>query len=400
MRSMLTVVVLVLCSALPVRAADWFRLGDSQFTARVPVTIENPAEVDNPAVLVTADLSELGELMPAASARTLAVADDAHQLVPFQISRTGKEQLQFVVAVGAKSSKTVYIYAAKEPLQVPRFAPMTGTDIREAYRSFENEFQAYRIEVGDKANTTGLAIDLFGKTKEGHGAQLKNIYTSQYHQRQPWGIDIMKVGTGPGLGGAYIFLGDKMGRTDRKTTAFKVLYEGPVATCVEASSPAEVDGKKFTITRTIKLLAGDRTLCDKVEVKAAHADELHDLKIGIGLRDLPHQAWTEKTDAGYALVAGDGNQAGTDKLGLGVAFDPKMFVKMQELEDPANGGHIYVFTPEIENDVARITDHLMAYWDGDGWISSPEQFDALLQQYAALSKNAAKVEIGKIAEKR
>src|SRR4051794_33536528 len=79
MRSMMTKVVIVLSISIPVRAADWFRLGDSQFSARVPVTIENPAEVDNPAVLVTCDVSELGEIMPEATARTIAVADDAHQ---------------------------------------------------------------------------------------------------------------------------------------------------------------------------------------------------------------------------------------------------------------------------------------------------------------------------------
>ena len=71
-----------------------------------------------------------------------------------------------------------------------------------------------------------------------------------------------------------------------------------------------------------------------------------------------------------------------------------------ELEDSANGGHVYLFTPTIENDLSHLTTHLMAYWDGDGWISSPEQFHALLQQYAQLAKAPAKVEIGKIAEKR
>ena len=33
-----------------------------------------------------------------------------------------------------------------------------------------------------------------------------------------WGVDILKVGTGPGLGGAYVFSGDESGRPDAATT--------------------------------------------------------------------------------------------------------------------------------------------------------------------------------------
>ncbi len=394
------VAALVLLLSLSARAADWFRLGDADFTARVPVTIENASDADNPAAYVNILLSKFGELMPEAAADTIAVADEAHEIVPFQISKVQQEHLIFVVPVKAKSTKTVYVYAAKNPIQAPKFEPKTSTDIRQAYRSFENEFQAFRIEIGDKANTTGLAIDLFGKTLEGHGVQLKNIYASHYHDRQPWGLDILKVGSGPGLGGAYIVLGDKLGRTSAKTEEFHVNYEGPVVSNVEASGPAEIDGKKFTVSRNIKVLANDRALLDEVNVKADNPDDLIDVKIGLGLRNLPAETWTEKPEAGYAFVAGDGNQEGTDKLGLGVAFDPATYRAMQEIHNKSDGGHVYVFTPaKTDAGELRITDRLMAYWNGDGWITTPEQFDAALQQYGQLMKTPAKITVAAEAEK-
>src|SRR3954467_14713268 len=153
----LTILSILLMLTGTARAADWFRLGNSEFAARVPVTINNPGEADDPAVFVSIDLTNLSEIMPEASANTVAVADETHQIVPFQISTMKKSHLQFVLPVKAHTKRTVYVYAAKDPIQIPRFEPRTSTDIREAYRSFENEFQAFRIEIGDKAKTTGLA---------------------------------------------------------------------------------------------------------------------------------------------------------------------------------------------------------------------------------------------------
>jgi hypothetical protein len=382
----------------PAHAADWFKLGDSEFASRLKVTIENPGDADKPAVLVTMPLDKLGEAMPAATASTIAVADQTHTIVPFQISKIDKESLVFVVPVPAHGSNTVYVYASKEPLNVPKFAAMTGADVREAYRSFENEFMAFRMEVGEKAKTTGLAVDMFGKTKAGHGAQLKTIYASEYHQRQPWGIDILKVGSGPGLGGAYVVMGDTLGRTSAPTTDFKVLFEGPIATRVQASGPVEVNGKKFTITRTLTCLAGDRALDDVVEVKG---DDAKEIKIGLGLRDLPNNSWIEKADAGYCFVHGDGNQAGTEKLGLGIAFDPATYDSTRQIEDKSNGGRIYIFTPEpTAHGGVRLSDRLLAYWDGDGWINNPDDFEKALAQYGLGTRYAAKIGIAEQPEMR
>ena len=393
---LMPVVLMICCTSAS--AADWFKLGDSEFSARLKVTIENPADADNPAVLVTMPLAAIGEAMPEATAKTIAVADESHTIVPFQISKLDKDNLVFVVPVPAKSSKTVYVYASKKELNVPKFPAMTGADIREAYRSFENEFMAFRVEVTDKAKTTGLAVDMFGKTKQGQGARLKEIYASHYHERQPWGIDILKVGTGPGLGGAYIILGDKLGRTAAPTSDFKIVFQGPVVTQVQAGGPVEIDGKKFTLTRTITCLANDRALADAIEVKG---DDAKDVKIGVGLRDLPNNSWVEKGDAGYCFVHGDGNQEGTNKLGLGIAFDSAAYESMREIEDKENFGHIYIFSAAHDDSgTARLTDRLAGYWDGDGWVNNPTDFEKTLAQYAQLSKSPAKIEIQKQAETR
>lgn len=386
------------------RAADWFKLGETDFVARQSVLVENPGNVDDPAVSVHLKLLDLGEAMPAATKDTVAVADEMHAIVPFQVSG---DQLIFVTPVKAHETKKFYVYAAKDPVQVPKFPAMTGTDSREAWRSFENEFTAFRVEVGDKAKTTGLAIDIFGKTAEGRGAQLKNIYASDYHKRQPWGIDVMKVGHGPGLGGVYLRTPDgTIGRTKAETTDFKVLYEGPVETSVQVSGPVEIGEKKFQVYRVIDMRAGERTLIDMVVVDGDPKD-LKDLKIGIGLRNLPNEQVTSNADAGYATVVGDGNQEGTEKLGLGVAFDAQEYVAPPTaMADPKDGGVVYFLTPHSDNGDAKgdeksvhVHDRLAAYWDGDGWIHSSQEFETLMAQAAQLLKSSPKVTLTKEAEK-
>lgn len=396
MRTAILMLGVLLGVSATAHADDWFHIGDTRFTARLPITIENPGDVDDPAVTVAIKMADLGEKMPAATKDTIAVADAKHELIA---SQQGNEWMAFVVPVKARETRTVYVYASKQPVQLPKFEWKTGVDEREAWRSFENEFQAYRVEVGEKAKTTGLAIDLFGKSADGRGAILKQIYDSDYHKRQPWGIDIMKVSHGPGLGGAYIYLGDKMGRTDARTTTFKVLYSGPVKTCVIAEGPVEIDGKKLKVTRSIDLTANDRTLFDTISVEG-DAEVLKDIKIGIGLRDLPDGKFVEKPEAGYAYVGGKGNLEGTDNLGLGVVFEPKDFVRMQPIDHPTDGGHVYILTPHSEEKSTHVHTRLMAYWNGDGWVNNVQQFEELLQTYAALWKNPSKVTVGSEAQTR
>ena len=119
------------------------------------------------------------------------------------------------------------------------------------------------------------------------------------------------------------------------------------------------------------------------------------------LRDLPDQTWVEKPDEGYCFVHGNGNQKGTEKLGLGIAFDHAAFEKMQEIEDKNNGGRIYIFSPEKTRDgAARLASRLLAYWDSDGWISNPADFEKTLAQYGHVSKSPAKVQIASEPEMR
>ena len=124
--------------------------------------------------------------------------------------------LIFAVPLKPKEKKTLYVYAAQDALSMPGFPPKTAWDSRHAYRSFENNLIAYRMETGPGANTMGFGIDAFGKTKAGKGLRLQEAYEhghDSYHKLAFWGVDILKVGYGPAIGGIYVISGDASGGT-------------------------------------------------------------------------------------------------------------------------------------------------------------------------------------------
>jgi hypothetical protein len=408
--------VICLFVVAPAFAVEWYALGDVTFPERRVVTIRNEADV---AVMGMAVRIALKKMEVGADARGTAVIVDPSgkptregerggAMVPHQVVNG---VMTFSASLAPGETKTYYLYTTVQEIKGVRFEPQTSVDIRpnHAYRSFENNKMAFRVEVGEGANTTGMSIDLFGKSKAGQemGAILASkIYQSEYHEMQDWGIDILKIGSSPGLAGVYVIDGEKMGRNSFATTAFEIVEggNGPVLSKVRVKGPVEVNGKKVEVVRTLTLVADDRGIDDVVEIKG-DAKALEGLKLGLGVRNLPKDSWNEDPKVGFAYVDGDGNQKGTDHLGMGIAFLPSQYVRTEVIKtvgtttspsvvDKVNGGHIVVLTPEAKDGVLRSHHHLGAYWNGDGEISRKEDFEKVLRDWAVVLEKPAKVDVG------
>jgi len=405
--------VLLIGSVAPARAADngnWLQLeGLGQLTQRLTVTVQNPADVDTDSALVHIKLSDLSSKLPNAKDGQVAVTyteppktepkkDRANEwFVPFQVD---DGVLTFAVPLKAGESKKLFVYTSPNKLNMPAFPPKTAWDNRFAYRSFENNLMAFRMETGPGANTTGMAVDLFGKTAKGKGLRLTEAYEAghdSYHKLQYWGIDCLKLGSSPGLGGVYVVAGDEMGRPTYQTTIVECLHSGPVETLLRVSGPVEVAGKKVMVERLLTLWADERGIDDDVRVTG---DNVGDLQLGIALRNLPNEKWTEETSSGWAMNNGDNNQPNYKRDGLGVLFDPSEFVKTVDLKDSENGGHVYVLKARQQNGGLFSHHHLAAIWDGDGQISEADAFGKYLAQWSKRLTKPATVQIGDRAESR
>jgi len=382
-------------------AAAWFELEGTgtSFTQRVMVTIENPADVPTEAALVHLPLNELRSTLPDAKDGQVAVVDPttkkAHReqadknFVPFQVSN---DTLIFAVPLKAHESKQLFIYTSPQHAILPGFPAKTGYDSRHAYRSFENNLMAFRMETGPGANTTGMAVDLFGKSKKGQGLRLVEIYEQgDYHHPQTWGVDILKVGSGPGSAGAYVIAGDEMGRPAADQTNVNCVYSGPVETLIRATAPVKIGDRTVTLVRNLTLVADDRSIHDTIEIQG---DNLQGLQLGLGIRDLPNPTWREVPDKGYTMITGDNNQPGCKVVGMSAVFSPSLYVKTIDLPDKKNGGHVYVLnTQKTEHRIASI-------WDGDGQINNAADLEKTLQRWSDLRDHPIKIEVAKEAEKK
>lgn len=408
----------------PARAADapWFTLQDfGPLTQRVAVTVENPADVPVKAALVHIPMRELRQTLPDARPNTIAIVDPSanattqpkrdranEHFVPHQVSN---RTLIFAVPLEPKQKKTLHVYSAPEPLNMPGFPAKTAWDNRYAYRSFENNLIAYRIETGPGANTMGFGMDAFGKTREGEGLRLQEAYEhghDSYHKLADWGVDILKVGHGPAIGGLYVISGDQMGRPQIPTSRVEMVYTGPVETLVRATAPVEVAGKQVNVTRLYRAVADDRTIRTEDRVEG---DDLSGLAIGIGIRDLPEGKWIEKPDPGYAISSGASNQpeSGYDSVAIAAVFPNSGFERVMELKDPKNqkpgfgdAGHVYVLKPEkgADGNVLVAHNRLTMIWNGDGEIATTEELEQACQRWAAQRDNPINVEVAKEAESK
>jgi hypothetical protein len=403
-------------------AEKWFELKDfGPVTQRVAVTVENPADVPVQAALVHIPMADLRKTLPDARVGQVCVVDPSanattqpkrdranENFVPHQVSA---RTLIFAVPLAAKETKTLYVYTAPQPLNMPGFPPKTAWDNRYAYRSFENNLIAYRMETGPGANTMGFGIDAFGKTKAGKGLRLQEAYEhghDSYHKLAFWGVDILKVGYGPAIGGIYVLTpdGKEQGRPQIPTSRVECVYTGPVETLLKCTAPIEVAGRKVNVTRMYTIVGDDRTIRSEDRVEG---DNLDGLTIGVGIRDLPNGKWIEKPDAGYAISSGDSNQpeSGYTSVAIAAVFPKSGFEKVLTIDDPkkakegfGDGGHIYVLKPEKSGDALVANNRLTMIWNDDGEISTTEDLEKACQRWAAQRDNPVKVQVSDKAETR
>jgi len=120
--------------------------------------------------------------------------------------------------------------------------------------SWENDKVGFR-SYWDKRN----GKDIWGKTTDKmvlDSIGLPN--TPSYHELQPWGVDILKVGNSLGAGAIAMKKDGKLIRLgDTKKANFKVLTEGPIRAVFTLKYQGwVVDGETFDITEKISIWKG------------------------------------------------------------------------------------------------------------------------------------------------
>ncbi len=157
----------------------------------------------------------------------------------------------------------------KEEVREPNHLPGSVPVLYQAEAiSWENDKVGFRT-YWDKRN----GKDIWGKITDRmvlDSVGLPN--TPSYHEMQPWGVDILKVGNSLGAGALAMKKDGKLVRLgDTKKASFKVLTEGPIrAVFTLTYSGWDVEGETFDITEKISIWKGKYSYKSDVTLKGSN----------------------------------------------------------------------------------------------------------------------------------
>ncbi len=187
---------------------------------------------------------------------------------------------------------------------------------------WESNLAAYRFYWGQ--------LEAFGKVDD---QLILRKLPADYHTLQPWGMDILKIGSASGLGGISLWEGETripamnpLGKGDVQIKR-TVLAVGPLRSMAKVEmtniKPAKADAK---ITLFMSAFADNAFSRQEIVIDAKPAGRV---VYSPGLEKLAGETAFKDEKAGYLAVWGQGAE-GAGEVGLAVIFDPKEYAGFAE----------------------------------------------------------------------
>ena len=235
----------------------------------------------------------------------------------------------------------------------------------------ESDKVAYRVYLDGRNG-----FDIFGKTLPDPVLQkIGQDGYSSYHQMQPWGMDILKVGSSLGAGGFGFYDGNQVvGVNDVASHTATITNNGPIF------SGVKIDYKNWTINEQtldvnahLTMHAGSRLVHNSL----ALSESLPNLAIGFVKHKNTEFIEGSRDVAGdsYSYVASWGKQSlNGDHLGMAIIFTKRDF---REVLSDTNSYAIKMDTAGNE-----LNYYFLAAWEGEHGkgINSREDFIAYLER--------------------
>jgi hypothetical protein len=246
---------------------------------------------------------------------------------------------------------------------------------------WESDLVGYRFYL-DQRNAT----DVFGKkTKDMVLQQVGLDGFDSYHEMQPWGMDVMKVGKSLGLGSPGVWRKNSALRIEKTdSVSCRITENGDVYSSIVTQYKGWETGKeKVDVQSVISIHAGTRLTHQKLKLSRA----VDSLCTGI-VKDKTAKLSNSKGDARhFAYIATFGKQSlNSDELGLAVFFDAKDVVSFTEDAD----SHVVI----LNSTRGSVQYHYLAAWVGESnGIKNEVDFNKYISNVAEELANPLKVEI-------
>ena len=249
---------------------------------------------------------------------------------------------------------------------------------------WESDKVGYRFYL-DQRNAT----DVFGKLTTDMVLQQVGLDGfDSYHNMQPWGMDVMKVGKSLGLGSIGSLVDGKIERVEKTdSVTCRIEQNGPVWSSIETQYFGwQLKDKKHSVHSRISISAGSRITHQKLRFDNAPEN----ISTGI-VKDKTSPLIKEpgsKTKWGYLATWGK-QSLNNDELGLAVFFDPSTFSNFTDDEF----SHVVKLSPKQ----ASLQYYFLAAWVKEpGGIQNEEQFRKYIDQVATELAQPVQVKIVKL----
>jgi hypothetical protein len=394
----------------------------TDFSKTLSVKVVNPSSADTEGVMITISPEQLKKIAPDFNSEAFVIMDGSTEIpsqynkhdqdyagivfvldklrknesrkLTIQYNPKGKvvhqypkrTQAELSYKVGGKFVDREYVggeFKNANFLRVPPEHKDHSWFIRYEGPGWESDKVAYRFYLDWRD-----ATDVFGKTT--HNMVLQNVGLDgfdSYHELQPWGMDVMKVGKSLGLGTFGIFNEGHAIRVDKTdSVTSRIVENGTVYSSILTNySGWQVGARKMDVQSRLTIHAGTRLTHQLINIK--NGPEFFCTGL---VKDTVTHLFQNKGDAThYGYIATYGKQSlNKDNLGLAVFFRAADFNNFTEDE--------FSHVVTIKNNSGKVDYFFMAAWqlEPEG-ITNEKQFVDYLNATAVELANPVKVELVK-----
>ena len=393
---------------------------EKEFPKSVHIKVSNPLATARENVMIFVDVDQLKKMNSDFNTGSFIVLDGKYE-IPSQINLNdkdfsgivfvldmidAKESREFVVRYNVTgSSKHTYTKRTQaelsyktggewknceymggtfknvDYLQVPPEHKDHSWFIRYEGPGWESDKVGYRFYL-DQRNAT----DVFGKLTA--DMVLQNVGLDgfdSYHNIQPWGMDVMKVGKSLGIGSIGSIVNGSTTRVELTDSVnSRIVENGDVYSSILTNYYGwKVGDKKHDVNSRLSIHAGTRITQQLLTV----SNNLENIATGI-VKDKTAPILMGKGDAQhFGFIATYGKQSlNADGLGLAVLYNPKDVIALTEDEN----SHFVILKP----DQGKIIYYFLSAWEKEpGGIKDEEQFKAYVNSVAQELANPVGVEV-------
>jgi len=230
-----------------------------------------------------------------------------------------------IIQTQAQNKTDVSLFMRSDSIQQSEISSESGdlyTTIGHHGPAVENEWMALRIYFSEKA-----AIDVYSKAKPQLELKAKEWYPTAEEQKEGWGADYYKVGATVGLGGVWLWDGEKPVKLNPVSNRTARVVKEPTCSYMEMlSEGVPYMGRKVDVLVRVTVYLGERNA--KVEAFAL-CDEPVQFVTGINYHEGEEIYKKDGLIAAWGIHPED-VAAEIVEIGAAILYNPADFVKTED----------------------------------------------------------------------